>query len=116
MQDRITLGLTEKITLIGKNNKHKEVIARVDTGATGSSLDSAVAEELGLGPILKHKTIRSASGTKTRPVIHVTIEMHGKILEEEFTIIDRAHMKYTTLIGQDILKKERFLIDPLKKI
>ncbi len=115
MRERITLGLTERIILIGKNNVHKAVVARVDTGATISSLDSTIARELGLGPVLKHKTIRSASGTIKRPVIHVKIEFHGRILEEEFTIIDRTHMKYTTLIGQDILKKERFLIDPLKE-
>ena len=42
--------------------------------------------------------------------------LKGIILEEEFTLADRSHMTYRILLGQNILKKGNFLIDPLKKI
>ena len=112
MKHRIVIGLCEKVRLVGAL-KEKEVIARVDTGAMSSSLDEKLAAELGFVLTGKHKTITSASGVTKRPVVRVVLEIHGKRIEEDFTTIDRAHMKYVALIGQDILKKEGFLVDPL---
>ena len=43
------------------------------------------------------------------------IKMNGLVIEAEFTLADRAHMNYPLLIGQNILKKGNFLIDPNKK-
>lgn len=110
--DRTIVGLTERITVFG--NSHKEVIARVDTGATKSSIDSNLAKELSLGPILESKLVKTAHGNKLRPVIRAKVRIQDKIFEMKFTLSDRHHMKYPVLIGQNILKKG-FLIDPSKK-
>ena len=106
---KTTIGLTEKISIKGK-----EVIARIDTGATKSSIDADLAAELKIGPIIGTKLIKSAQGTSTRPLVEITITIAGKRIKALFTIAVRKHMKYSVLIGQNILK-EGFLIDPSKK-
>jgi hypothetical protein len=115
MEEQITLGLTEKITVLGNNNQEEIVIARIDTGATSSSIDLNLASKLQLGPITKTKVVKSASGIKKRPFIKVRIKLNEQIIEEEFTLADRSHMTYPVLIGQNILKMGNFLIDPKKE-
>jgi len=114
MGDRTVIGLTEEIKLNG-NGSDQTVIARVDTGATKSSIDLFLASKLRLGPVIESKLIRSAHGTKLRPVIEADIVIRGKKIVSKFTLADRSHMKYPMLIGQNILKKEGFLIDPMLK-
>jgi len=110
---KIIVGLSEIIRLIGKN-KAKKIKARIDTGATKSSVDAKLAASLQLGPVIKTKFIKSAHGNSLRPLIKTEIELAGKKICSEFTIADRAHMRYKVLIGQNILK-HGFLIDPGKK-
>lgn len=112
---RVILGLTEKITVIGLKDE-KEVIARIDTGATASSMDLSLAAGLKLGPVTKSRIVKSASGVKRRPIIKARVKVGGQIIEEEFTLADRSHMTYPVLIGQNILKKGNFLIDPNKGV
>lgn len=109
--EKAILGLTEEVTVLGKN-KNKTVMAKIDTGATSSSIDHKLAQELELAPGEKFIVVKSASGTKKRPVIKVKIKFDGSILEEDFTIADRSHLTYPLLIGQNILKKGNFLINP----
>ena len=116
MKDKVILGLIEHVAVYGSKGREAEVLARVDTGATSSSIDYTLAGELQLGPVISSKIIKSASGIKKRPTIRVKISLKGITLEEEFTLADRSHMTYRILLGQNILKKGNFLIDPLKKI
>jgi len=109
---RIIIGLTEKVN-IHCNGTKKNVTSKIDTGATKSSIDTNLAAELKLGPVIKSKLVKSAHGSKLRPIIEATIELAGKKIKSEFTLADRAHMKYRILIGQNILK-DGFLIDPSK--
>ena len=111
---QITVGLTEIITLISPNKQKKDVAAKVDTGATRSSVDIKLASSLKLGPVIKSKMVKSASGNKLRPVIEVEIMLAGKKMKTEFTLADRSHMKFDVLIGVNILK-DGFLVDPSKK-
>jgi len=112
MNDRPILGLTANVSLQGNNVQAEELIARVDTGATSSSIDIKLAEQLKLGPIIRSKIVKSASGIKKRPIIRAKIKINGAIIEAEFTLADRGHMTYQLLIGQNILKKGNFIIDP----
>ena len=106
------IGLTEKITITGTKGKKKRIVARIDTGATISSIDSRLAADLKLGPVVRTKLVKSASGSRSRPVIKAKIKLK-KEFSAEFTIADRKHMKYQVLIGQNILK-HGFLIDASK--
>ena len=113
MPKRPVLGLTEKVIIIGPE-KRKTVVARIDTGATKSSIDVALAAELKLGPVISKKLVKSASGTIMRPIIKSKLIISRKTMNEEFTLAERSHLKYPVLIGQNILKKEKFIIDPSK--
>jgi hypothetical protein len=110
LNNRIIIGMLEEIEVRSEHYKEK-LFARIDTGATKSSIDYELASKLGLGPVIESRLVRSAHGSKLRPVIHVTIVIQGREVTEKFTLADRDHMKYKLLIGQNILKKG-FLIDP----
>ncbi len=112
LDGRLVIGLAEKVDISYEGGR-KKVIAKIDTGATKSSIDTSLAAELRLGPVIKSKLVKSAHGSKLRPIIEATIELVGRKIKSEFTLADRAHMKYRILIGQNILK-DGFLIDPKK--
>ena len=114
LDGRKVIGLYEEITLYGKKKK-KKVIARIDTGATNNAIDTDLKEELGLGPIIKTKLVRSTHGSTVRPVLDIELSIAGEKLTAPFTAADRGHMKYQVLIGQNILKQSNFLIDPTKQ-
>ena len=52
---KIVIGLAEKVSVHYPRGK-KRVIAKIDTGATKSSIDSNLAAELKLGPVIKSNT------------------------------------------------------------
>ena len=114
-KERIVIGCREPVSLT-LGNKKREFIARIDTGAKTSSLDMQLAVELTHSKILKTKVIRSASGIGLRPVIEVTVILAGKKITSNFNLADRSHMSYKILIGRNILRKGKFLIDPLKRL
>ncbi len=49
---RKMIGIIEKIKLIGKDEKLVEVEAKIDTGATSTSIDIKLARQLGYGEVL----------------------------------------------------------------
>ena len=110
---KTVIGITEPVIMLGKEGK-RTIIAKIDTGASKSSIDVNLASQLKLGPIIKSKLVKSASGNRLRPVIESIITLAGKKMKEEFTLADRWHMKYRVLIGQNVLK-HGYLIDPSKK-
>lgn len=111
LEDKTILGMAEFITVKGSDKRKQEILpARIDTGATRSAIHTEIVKELGLGPVLKARKVKNANGTTIRPVIEVEIIIKHKKLKEEFTVSDRAHMKYPVLIGRNVLKHD-FLID-----
>ena len=111
MEPKIIIGLVETILLENK----KKYKAKIDTGADSSSVDKSILEDLDRKRIISHKIIKSALGTHKRPTIMIEFEFNGKKFKEKFSISDRTDLKYKILIGNNILKKENFLIDPNKK-
>jgi hypothetical protein len=108
------VGPVEPVKMVGPSGRTKQVLARVDTGATKSSIDVSLAANLELGPILKTKMVKSASGKGRRAVVEAKIVLSNKEFKIDFTLADRSDMKYPVLIGQNILCKG-FLIDPMKE-
>ena len=106
--EKIILGLTEKVKINGK-----EVLAKIDTGASRNSIDMNLATELNLGPIVRVSKIRSVHGRTTRPVVQAKLEIKGKKFKALFNLISRSRMKYKVLIGRRILK-QGFLVDASK--
>ncbi len=112
-KNKAIVGLTENVTINGSSSK-KNVVARMDTGATKSSIDIGLAAELKLGPVIDSRLIKSAHGTKLRPVVEVEVFISSRTIKARFTVADRSHMRYPVLIGQNILKQD-FLIDPNRR-
>lgn len=110
MDKKIIVGATEFVVLKGAHKDNK-LPARIDTGATRSSIHAPLVKELNLGPMLRTKKVRNANGMTIRPIINVTFELKGKTIDAEFTVTDRSHMKYKLLIGRNALIKG-FLVDP----
>ena len=111
---RTILGLTEVILVVGPDGS-EEVVARIDSGATASSIDTELATKLGFKPITRTKIVKSVSGVKRRSIVMVKVKIGNQEIEEGFTLANRNHMTYPVLIGQDILKQGNFLIDPNKE-
>ncbi len=112
-KEKTIVGFIEKVKLNGSDSE-EEILARIDTGATNSSIDLKLASKLKLGPVIQSKLIKSANGTRLRPVIESEVEICGHRIKTKFTLADRSHMRYPVLIGQNILK-QGFLIDPNKE-
>jgi len=111
IKKRLKIGLIETVVL--ENNKKYQ--AKIDTGADSSSIDESILKFFPEKKTISYKIIKSALGRVRRPVKMLEIELQGKKFNEKFTISNRKDLKYKVLIGQDILKKEGFLIDPLKE-
>ena len=109
---RTIIGLVERVTLIGATAQ-KTVSARIDTGASRSSIDRSLARSLGVGRAIKLRVVKSAHGSAVRPVVRVRVRVAGRRFLASFTVADRSHMKYRVLIGRNILRKG-FLIDPMR--
>ncbi len=112
---RPVLGLTEKVVVIGNNGTKKEIVARIDSGATKSAIHRDIVKELKLGPVYGKKLVKSTNGQSVRPLMKVKVEVLGKTFYVEFTVANRDHLRYKVLIGQNILKPGRFIIDPSRK-
>lgn len=109
-EKRLTIGLIEPVIL----ENGKKVRAKIDTGADSSSIDKTLLESLGDKKVIAHKYVRSALGRNKRAIVELEVEFCGKKFKEKFTISDRKKLTYKMLIGKDILKKERLLVDPTK--
>jgi hypothetical protein len=108
------IGFKEHVTILGPD-KSRKVVARIDTGASKCSIDSALAKSLGLGPVIREKKVKSAHGTSMRALILARITLAGRTFKVFFTLADRKHMKYSVLIGRNILKRG-FLVDSSRKL
>ncbi|MBL7054532.1 ATP-dependent zinc protease [Candidatus Woesearchaeota archaeon] len=115
MTKKVIVGLIEEVILETKEGKKSTIKAKIDTGATRSSLDINLALKLKVGPIIRSSVVKSAHGSRLRPVVFPEIEFAGKKFKEQFTLANRKHMKYPILIGVNILKKGNFLVDPSKE-
>ncbi|MFC2174815.1 retropepsin-like aspartic protease [archaeon] len=107
-----TVGLTKEVVLVGK--KRVKALAKFDTGAKTTSIDSGLAKAAGLGPVLRHKKVKSASSTgHRRAVKKARITIGKKSYTAEANITARPHSRCKILIGRDIILKN-FVIDVSK--
>ena len=99
------MGYTEEVLVSGTSGT-ESVVAKSDTGATRTSIDTTLAAAIGAGPIKKTTRIRSGSlkSSKTRPVVDIVIGIGGNRHTVTASVEDRSHMDYPLLLGRDILK------------
>lgn len=106
------LGVVEKVMVIGEGGE-EEVKAIVDTGAKLNSLDTRLAERIGVGRPVRSMKVKNPSLKEhvRRPVVRVRIELKGKAFETEANLQDRRHMKFPVIIGRNLLTGN-FVVDP----
>lgn len=110
IQNKTIIKSVESIT-ISSTNKKKTVKARIDTGASQSSIDLKLAKDLGLKNYIGKVNVISANGVKTRDIVEIDYELSGKKIKSNFTLADRSNLNYPVLIGRNDLKG--FIIDPI---
>ncbi|GAB7018015.1 ATP-grasp domain-containing protein [Halostagnicola bangensis] len=110
-----TIGYTEEIVLSGTSGS-ESVLAKSDTGATRTSIDTSLAADIGAGPIKSVTRIKSGSSktSKSRPVVDIVVGVGGNRHTVTASVEDRSHMDYPVLLGRDIL--ENYRVDVSKRV
>jgi len=112
---RTVVGIEESVIVIDSEGNPHTLKAKVDTGAYRTTIDNALAKQLGLHqPIVDYKEVRGALGEQTRPVINLTLEIRDHRLKTQAFMADRSQMRYDMIIGRRDIKG--FLIDPSKRL
>lgn len=97
--------------VIGLTNPYNEpnwvvnVEARLDTGATRSSIDEGFVSLLRLDELVNEDAIkvRSANGSQRRDTVVLVIIEEDEEIELEVSITNRGHMGYPVILGRDYL-------------
>jgi RimK family alpha-L-glutamate ligase len=102
------IGYIEDVVVSGTSGS-EQVLAKSDTGATRTSIDTSLAAEIGAGPIKSMTRVRSGSvkSGKARPVVDLVIGVGGTQHTVTASVEDRSHMGYPLLLGRDILEHYR---------
>lgn len=125
---KTVIGPIEKVILLPWG---VELEARIDTGASRSSLDarnikvkgdhvefevhhSGGVQKIRL-PVKKWKKYRSSSGRSQRPIVEVAICLAGKRLHLPINLQDRAHMSFPFLVGRKALTQGKLIVDVMRK-
>ena len=121
--EKITIGEVEDVVLMPWRVK---LPARIDTGATTSSLDARdlkvknnMAEfklpkkygglQLRL-PVVGWLEVRSADFKEKRPVVEIMFCLGPKLIHTQVTLNDRSTVRYPLIIGRNVLK-DNFVVD-----
>jgi hypothetical protein len=133
--DKLLVGEIEKVRLTPPGRVFH---ARIDTGATTSSLDardiarferdgsawvrfkikdpdSDTLYELEKPVVRRVRIVQSGNAEPDRrPVVKLQIQLGRLTLSEEFTLVDRTHLDYQVLIGRNILR-DLLVVDVARK-
>jgi len=112
---RTSIGVIEEVTLRGTKGDIR-VLARIDTGAARTSLDTDLAARAGLGPVFDRVRVRAAAAhePEERDVVDARVVIAGREFDVAVAITDRKDMRYHMIVGMDILRDSGFLVDPSK--
>ena len=104
------IGYTEEVLVSGTSGTER-VVAKSDTGASRTSIDTRLAAEIGAGPIKSMTKVKSGSVKtgKSRPIVDIVVGIGGDRHTVAASLEDRAHMDYRMLLGRDIL--EHYQVD-----
>src|SRR3712207_146375 len=98
-----TLGRKELVRVLAPDTgRSAEEFARIDTGAARSSIDTDLAEKLGLDLKNAEKIeVKSSLGQEERPIVWVTLQIDGRSIPTRVTVNDRSHLSSAILVGRD---------------
>lgn len=96
----------ESVLITGPTGK-KRVKAKIDTGANRTSIDLAIAEEIGLlqpENIIEHRQFFSGLGQEQRPVVKCQLTIKNRVHQTQASISNRSHMRHKVIIGRQDIK------------
>ncbi|MFT4891881.1 MAG: RimK family alpha-L-glutamate ligase [Halobacteriales archaeon] len=99
------LGYTTRIRINGRDGA-EATVAKSDTGAKRTSIDTDLAGRIGAGPLVGTTQVRSGASKKseTRPLVDVDLYLDGRWRTVTASIADRSEMTYPVLLGRDVLE------------
>lgn len=103
--DKDVLGYTTRVSIHGRDGTER-AIAKSDTGAKRTSIDTDLAGRIGAGPLVGTTQVRSGTigGTETRPLVDIDVRLNGSWRTVTASIADRSEMTYPVLLGRDVLE------------
>jgi len=107
------LGYTNAVRINGRAGA-TEAIAKTDTGAKRTSIDTDLAGEIGAGPLVGTTQVRSGTGTEVRPLVEVDVRLDGRWRTVTASIADRSALSYPVLLGRDLL--ESYTLDISQRV
>ncbi len=96
-----------EFVLITGPTGEKRVKAKIDTGANRTSVDMAIAEEIGLlqpDNIIELRQFSSGLGQEQRKVVHCQITIKNRMHKTQVSISDRKHMRHKVIVGRQDIK------------
>ena len=113
-KEPVVVGYTEEVVVTGTSGS-TTTVAKSDTGATRTSIDTKLAAEIGAGPIKDIIRIKSGSSPegRQRALVDIVVGVGGTQHTVTASIEDRSHMDYPLLLGRDIL--EHYQVDVRKR-
>lgn len=109
--ERVAVGETEPVRITGPDGTTVEALARIDTGASRSSIDEKIADELGLDlEDAETVTVTSALGSEERPVVDVALQLGGRAQASLVSVNDREGLSTPVLIGRGDLEAFQVLV------
>lgn len=114
--ERKAIAVVEEVTVIGPKGRIP-VLARIDTGASRTTLDTELAARAGLGPVLKRVRTRASAADEPeeRDVVAAKVIIAGQEFDVSVAVTDRKDMRYHMIVGMDILRHSGFFVDPSRR-
>jgi hypothetical protein len=108
--------LVQRVTVAGPGGE-ESVRAKIDTGADRTTVDKGLAARLKPIPTGTKVTIKaSAAGSRVeRTLVDANVTLAGKTFKLRVGVADKSQMRYSVIVGRDILRSGDFLIDPSRK-
>ncbi len=111
----MVIGRNEIASIITPNGDI-EVLAKVDTGAYSSSIDTGFFKSLNLNEeVLKTKKVKNVHGTERRDVYEIDVIIKDVKVSSELNVFDRRDMKYLMILGRKDISKLGALVDVKQK-
>jgi hypothetical protein len=122
-EEKAVIGAVEEVLLLPWGVK---LLARVDTGATTTSLDARhlkVEENIATFqlpdryegmvirvPVVSWKEVRSAGGKEKRPVVEMDLCIGARRIRARVNLNDRSMVNHSLILGRNVLRRH-FVVD-----
>jgi hypothetical protein len=105
MKKQFIIGNLEHVEICGEIH-----LAKIDTGASRSSIDEKLAKRLGLHEIIKEKEVKNSHGKSLRKIVKTKVKIGNRIIPTSFTLANRKDLKFDLILGKNFLWRG-FIID-----